>query len=46
MTFYEQVLSAAEYIRGCTDLRPGTAIILGSGLGELAESIQDAEIIP
>ena len=46
MTFYDQVLSAAEYIRGCTDLRPETAIILGSGLGELAERIQDAEIIP
>ena len=46
MTFYEQVLSAAEHIRACTDLRPETAIILGSGLGELAERIQDAEIIP
>ena len=46
MMFYDQVLSAAEYIRGCTDLRPETAIILGSGLGELAERIQDAEIIP
>ena len=46
MTFYEQVLSAAEFIRACTDLRPETAIILGSGLGELAERIQDAEIIP
>ena len=46
MTFYEQVLSEAEFIRACTDLRPETAIILGSGLGELAERIQDAEIIP
>lgn len=46
MTFYEQVQQAADYIRERTDLRPGTAIILGSGLGELAEHIQDAEIIP
>ena len=46
MTFYEQVRQAADYIRECTDLRPRTAIILGSGLGELAEHIQDAEIIP
>ena len=46
MTFYDQVQQAAEYIREYTDLRPNTAIILGSGLGELAERIQDAEIIP
>ena len=46
MTFYEQVQQAADYIRKCTDLRPKTAVILGSGLGELAEHIQDAEIIP
>ena len=46
MTFYEQVQQAADYIRECTDLRPKTAVILGSGLGELAEHIQDAEIIP
>ena len=46
MTFYEQVRQAADYIREGTDLRQKTAIILGSGLGELAEHIQDAEIIP
>lgn len=46
MTFYDQVRQAADYIREGTDLRPKTAIILGSGLGELAEHIQDAEIIP
>ena len=46
MTYYEQVQQAADYIREGTDLRPRTAIILGSGLGELAERIQDAEIIP
>lgn len=46
MTFYEQVQLAADYIRERTDLQPGTGIILGSGLGELAERIQDAEIIP
>lgn len=46
MTYYEQVQQAANYIRERTDLRPRTAIILGSGLGELAEHIMDAEIIP
>ena len=46
MRYYEQVRQAADCIREWTDLRPQTAIILGSGLGELAECIQDAEIIP
>ncbi len=46
MDFYEQVQQAAGYIRERTDLCPQTAIILGSGLGGLAERIQDAEIIP
>ncbi len=46
MTYYEQVQQAADYIREGTDLWPRTAIVLGSGLGELAERIQDAEIIP
>ena len=46
MDYYEQVQQAAGYIRERTDLCPQTAIILGSGLGGLAERIQDAEIIP
>ena len=46
MDFYEQVQLAAGYIRERTDLCPRTAIILGSGLGGLAERIQDAEILP
>lgn len=46
MSFFEQVQQAADHIREWTDLRPRTAVILGSGLGELTECIQDAEIIP
>lgn len=37
---------AAEYIRSRTKYRPSTAIILGSGLGKLADSISEADIIP
>ena len=37
---------AADYIRSRTQYRPTTAIILGSGLGKLADAITDADIIP
>lgn len=37
---------AADYLRSRTALRPSTAIILGSGLGNLADSIADATVIP
>ena len=40
MSFFEEVHTAADFIRERTDLRPELAIILGSGLGELAEHIQ------
>ena len=46
MDFYEQVQRAADYIREQTDLRPRLGIILGSGLGGLAERLQDAEFLP
>ena len=46
MDFYEQVQRAADYIREQTDLRPRLGIILGSGLGSLAERLQDAEFLP
>ena len=37
---------AAKYICSRTKYRPTTAIILGSGLGKLADSITEADIIP
>ncbi len=42
-TLFDQ---AAEYIKTRTKYRPTTAIILGSGLGKLADSISEADIIP
>lgn len=37
---------AADYIRSRSDYRPRTAIVLGSGLGKLADAIEDADVIP
>jgi purine-nucleoside phosphorylase len=46
MTLYDQVREAAVYIRGRAGLRPAIAIILGSGLGDLASDVQDATALP
>jgi purine-nucleoside phosphorylase len=46
MTLYDQVTEAAIAIRAQTDLKPAVGIILGSGLGELANEVQDARAIP
>ncbi len=42
----EQYDQAAEKIRSLAPLRPKVGIILGSGLGSLAEQVQDAVRIP
>ncbi len=42
ITFFDE---AAEYIRTHTHYRPATAVVLGSGLGKLADAIEDADVI-
>lgn len=42
----EQYDQAADVIRSRTSLRPQVALILGSGLGSLADQVQDATVIP
>ena len=42
-TLFDQT---ANYLRKITNYRPETAIILGSGLGNLANAIKDPDIIP
>ncbi len=42
----EMILAAAEVIGAKTDLRPRVGMILGSGLGSLADEVQDAVAIP
>ena len=40
------VQEATEYLRGRLDLKPDAAIILGTGLGGLAERIEVSQVIP
>ena len=44
--FYEQVTEAVNAIRARTPLQPLVALILGSGLGDIATEIRDATAIP
>ncbi len=43
---YEQAVEATQAILAHTDLKPAIALILGSGLGDLATEIHDAVAIP
>ncbi len=45
-TYYEQVQSAAERIRSTWEVFPATAVVLGSGLGDFASSLDRAQTIP
>lgn len=38
---YEKVLESVEYIKNITDIEPEIALILGSGLGDMAEKIEN-----
>jgi purine-nucleoside phosphorylase len=42
----ERVAEAANAVRTRAELRPRVALILGSGLGELADEIQSASVVP
>jgi len=42
MDLTEKILSAAEYIRAKTGLRPTIGLVLGSGLGDFADTLEDA----
>lgn len=42
---YERCLQSAEYLKNCFDAKDAIGIILGSGLGELADEIEDAVIV-
>ncbi|HEY3061579.1 MAG TPA: purine-nucleoside phosphorylase [Chloroflexota bacterium] len=42
----ERVLEAAQIIRTRTTHEPRVALILGSGLGDLADEIQSADVVP
>lgn len=43
---YQQAWEAAEFLRSKAALQPGIGIILGSGLGDFADSVENATIVP
>ena len=46
MSIYDQVMEAVAAIRARVALQPTVALILGSGLGDLAREVRDATAIP
>ena len=46
MTIMEKITAAAEYIRSQTDLQPAIGLVLGSGLGDFADTLEEAVRIP
>ncbi len=42
---YEKVLESAEYIRSRIKLEPKLAVVLGSGLGDIVESLTEKETV-
>ena len=46
MDLTKKIMLAAEYIQTRTDLRPSIGLILGSGLGDFADTLEDAVRIP
>ncbi len=42
---YEEIKKAVEYIKSVTDFKPKIAMILGSGLGFLADEVEDPIVI-
>jgi purine-nucleoside phosphorylase len=45
INLYDKAVEAANYLNSKTKHRPDLAIVLGSGLGEFADTLVDAEII-
>ena len=46
MHIMEKITAAAEYIRSKTNLQPTVGLILGSGLGDFADTLEEAVRIP
>ena len=46
MNITERIMAAADYIRGQVTMRPTIGMILGSGLGDFADTLEDAVKIP
>lgn len=46
MTNYEKIIAAAEYIRARISIRPTIGLVLGSGLGGYADTLENTVRIP
>lgn len=46
MDYYSQVQQAAEFLRGHLPFEPHVALVLGSGLGQFAQTLTDTVTIP
>lgn len=46
MNLEQRIQQAIAYIGSKTDIRPGIALVLGSGLGDYAERLEDPFVIP
>lgn len=46
MPYREEVIQAVDYIKNKIDAQPKIGIVLGSGLGEVVEGIEDKTVIP
>ena len=46
MTIQEKITAAAEYILGLVSIHPTAALVLGSGLGDYADTLEDSVKIP
>jgi len=46
MGYYDEVAAAATFLRSRLGVVPEVAIVLGSGLGEFADRVADATVIP
>lgn len=46
MTLQDKITAAADYILSRVSLRPTAALVLGSGLGDYADTLQDSVRIP
>lgn len=44
--FYDEVMNAVHYIQARVACRPRIAVILGSGLGSIADRLEDRELLP
>ncbi|OOM78744.1 purine nucleoside phosphorylase 1 [Clostridium puniceum] len=43
---YDKIMESVDYIKGKVSIKPKIAIILGSGLGDLVNSVKNAQDIP